>query len=454
MAETSLAERIKAKARALGFEAVGIARLEPSDHGALYRAWIERGLHGEMSYLARDDAVEARLDPRMRWPELRSAVVVAHHYGRPADSPAGSEPSGARPGDEESGGAVVAAEDASSPGEADFEGEPPPGGDSASSGGATVGDPSTGVIARYARGRDYHKVVKKKLMKLLRWLERETGEALPTARAYVDTGPILERELGRRAGIGWFGRNTMLIDPRRGSYFFLGELLLPFELDYDAPFEADRCGSCRACIPACPTDALLGRDEDGAPVMDANRCISYLTIENQGPIPPQLRSLMTNRLFGCDICQEVCPFTRKFSAASSEPAYAARSPGEPPFGVQPEPGSSSSHPGTASPSLIALLETALDEAAWDSFSRGSAIRRAGRAGFARNVCVGLGNWGSPEAVPVLTAALSDPEPLVRAHAAWALGRIRSGSAAAALEQQSARESDASVSAEIASALGI
>jgi epoxyqueuosine reductase len=394
----------------LGFEAVGIAPLRPSDHADLYRAWIDRGLHGDMAYLARENAVEARLDPRARWPELRSAVVVAHHYSE-SESESESE-----------------------------------------AGGATFGDPATGVIARYARGRDYHRVVKKKLMALLRFVEEETGRTLATARAYVDTGPVLERELARRAGLGWQGRNTMLIDPRRGSWFFLGSLLLPFELEYDDPFTADRCGSCTACLEACPTGALLGRDESGAPVMDSTRCISYLTIEQQGPIPEELRPQMGNRVYGCDICQEVCPFTRTFSSPSAEPAYASRAPGEPPFGVEPEPGSPPAHPGTESPSLVELLETALDEAAWDSFSRGSAIRRAGRAGFARNVCVGLGNWGGPEAVPVLTAALSDPEPLVRAHAAWALGRVDSAEARGALSSRLSVEPDESVRAEIAAVL--
>jgi epoxyqueuosine reductase len=391
-------QRLKAEALRLGFDMAGIAEVQESDHAAFYEAWLRAGYHGSMAYLARADAVERRLRPT----GFRSAVVVALNYYTPDDADASD-------------------------------------------------DPSVGIIARYARGRDYHKVIKAKLLKLLAWLEDEVGRALPLARAYVDTGPVLERELARRAGLGWFGRNTMLLHPRRGSYFFLGSLLLDIELEPDAPFVEDHCGTCNACVAACPTGALLGRNANGAPVMDATRCISYLTIENRGAIPRELRPLMGNRVFGCDICQEVCPFTRKFSRPSSEPAFASRGPGEVPFGVQLEVGASRSHPGTRSPSLIALLETALDEAAWDAFSRGSAIGRSGRAGFARNVCVGLGNWGSPEGVPVLTQALSDPEPLVRAHAVWALGRVGSADWSA-LSAHASVETDACVLEELSAAM--
>ena len=374
-----------------GLTLIGITSPEASAHGEFLRAWIDAGYHGEMAYLSREDAHARRVDLRLTLGAVRSVVVVAEGYDQP-DTPG-------------TAGTVDALE--------------------------TPGDSPVGIIARYARGRDYHTVLKKKLSALARWLDGEIPSDSPT-RVYVDTGPILERELAQRAGLGWFGKNTMLLNPRHGSYFFLGVLLSPVPLPPDEPFEADHCGSCTRCIDACPTTALLGPDASGAPVLDARRCISYLTIEHRGPIPEELRGSMGNRIFGCDICQEYCPFTLTFSKPSAELAYASRGPGESPFGVQPEPGSSSSHPGTASPSLIELLETALDEAAWDSFSRGSAIRRAGRAGFARNVCVGLGNWGSPEAVPVLTSALSDPEPVVRGHAAWALCRVGTAEARAAL----------------------
>jgi epoxyqueuosine reductase len=440
-----LARGIKAEAARLGFDRVGIAKAEASEHGAFYRAWLARGHHGEMGYLARPDAVERREDPSLTLPGVRSVVVVADAYV--------------------AGGGGV---------------------DDDASGGP---DSSRGLIARYARGADYHRVLRGKLERLRRWTEDQLETEGRAGKVYVDTGPVLERELARRAGLGWFGRNTMLIHPRRGSYFFLGALFLEVPLPPDEPFAEDRCGSCRACLDACPTGALLGRDETGAPVMDARRCISYLTIELRGPIPRDLRPAVGNRIFGCDICQEVCPWNQRFpEQARPEGRYAARGPGELPVGVEalpgeasvtavtettsrtgpgdqggsgiaphpgpeaPKPGSEATHPGTRLPTLIELLETALAPEAWDAFSRASPLRRPGRAGFARNVCVALGNWGSPEAIPVLVAALDDEDPLVRGHAAWALGEIGGPEAAAALASRLGDESEASVLAEIRAAL--
>lgn len=404
-ARTSLTARVKQYALELGFDAAGVTPLAASAHAACYLAWLEAGRHGSMAYLARPDAVARRLDPGRAWPELQCALVLAHSY--------------------------LASPDALAP----------------------APDAARGAIARYAQGRDYHKVLKQKLLRLLARIEADVGHPLPQARAYVDTGPVLERELAQRAGLGWFGRSTMLLHPRRGSYCFIASLLLELDLAPDAPFARDHCGTCHACVAACPTGALLGRNQDGAPVLDATRCISYLTIEHRGPIPLELRPLLGNRIFGCDICQEVCPFNApKLVQITREPAFTARGPYEAPFGVQFEPGASRSQPGTASPSLIALLETALDAAAWDSFSRGSPIGRAGRSGFARNVCVALGNWGSPDAVPVLTRALSDPEPMVRAHAAWALGEIPSPASLATLRAARVAERDPFVLEELTGAL--
>ena len=354
-----LAPSIKAQARELGFSLVGITDVRGSAHAEFYRSWLERGLHGSMDYLARQDAVERRTRPDAAWPELRSAIVVAMPY------------------------------DAAEPATSDA------------------------IVARYARGRDYHRVMKSKIMTLLRWLEVQAERELPAARAYVDTGPVLERELAQRAGLGWFGRNTMLINQGIGSYFFLGALLVELELEADAPFTADRCGTCTRCISACPTGALLGRDATGAPVMDATRCISYLTIEQRGPIPRELRPLIGNRVYGCDICQEVCPWNGR--AASDAPAAGA-------------------------PSLVDLAAMTYEE--WDAYTRGSAMRRAGHSGLRRNALVALGNLRRAEDVPVLCDTLGDPDPLVRSHAAWALGRIGGAAARAALEARYASSSAA------------
>jgi len=255
----TLEDRIRAHARALGFDLVGIATLgevETADH---FHEWITAGYAGEMGYLER--GAEKRRDTRKPFEGVRSAVVVAMNYG----------------------------------------GTQPP-----------------GPVARYARGDDYHDLMIDRLNELHRWIEGETGRPV-RGKPYVDTGPILERDLARRAGLGWFGKNTNLINPELGSFFFLGELLLDLELRADDPFEMDRCGSCTRCLDACPTNAFV------APrVLDATRCISYQTIEQKGPIAEALREAIGERLYGCDVCQEVCPWNVKFSRDATEAAFAAR----------------------------------------------------------------------------------------------------------------------------------
>lgn len=380
----TLTARLQERARELGFTLCGVADPSPSDHAVFYQAWLDADHHGAMSYLARPDAVARRGDLNRTLASVRSVVVVAHEYYRD-DSP------------------------------------------------EAVADPSRGVIARYARGDDYHDVVHSKLRSLLGWLEESEGGM--TGRVYVDTGPILERELAQRAGLGWFGRNTMLINPQRGSYFVLGVLLLDSELPRSEPFAEDRCGSCRACLDACPTGALLGRDAAGAPTIDARRCISYLTIELRGAIAHELRPLMGNRVFGCDICQEVCPWNERFAQPFTEPAYEARE-------------------GLDGPSLVELAAR-LSAMSGKAFSRayaGSPLVRTGRKGLLRNVCVALGNWGAMDAVPALVTALSDPAPIVRGHAAWALGRVGSSEARFALGSRHPAETDPVVLEEIARAL--
>ena len=346
-------DRALTEARALGFEEAGVVTRGDSEHMAHFRRWIDSGFHGRMDYLSRPDAV-ADLDHTL--PGFQSVLVVSQSY-------------------------------------ADDEATAPP------------HPPSRAIIARYARGRDYHHVISDKLEALAHRLEVLAGRPF-RRRIYVDTGPLLERELAVRAGLGWFGKNTMLIHPRRGSYFFLGVLLTDLVLEPSTPFTEDHCGTCRNCLDACPTGALLGYDDDGAPVMDATRCISYLTIELRGPIPVELRPAIGNRVYGCDICQEVCPWNERFSSLADEPAYSPRTE-------------------LNNPSLIDLA-TRLLEMSGKAFLReyrDSPVSRARRNGLLRNVCVALGNWGAAEAVPVLERAALDQSELVREHARWALERI-------------------------------
>lgn len=381
----TLTTRLKEQARELGFSLVGVSSVEPSDHLDLYRRWVEAGKHGEMAYLAREDAIARRADLRGTVPSIRSAVVVGHEYFQ-------EDPTG------------------------------------------VPADPARGVIARYARGRDYHGVIEERLLKLQRWIEASVDGPVE-GRVYVDTGPILERELAVRAGVGWFGKNTMLIHPKRGSYFFLGLLLLDVDLEADVPFREDHCGTCRSCLDACPTGALLGRDASGAPVMDAQRCISYLTIELRGPIPAELRPLMGNRVYGCDICQEVCPWNEKFAEPAEEEAYGARE-------------------GLDGPALVDLADQLLrlDDEEFGEMFRTSPIKRARRAGLLRNVCVALGNWAEAEAVPILIRALDDGEALVRGHAVWALGRVGTDEACEAIRKIPRGEKNGWVRQEIADAI--
>jgi epoxyqueuosine reductase len=264
-----------------------------------------------------------------------------------------------------------------------------------------------------------------RLGELLAKIRDEMGESIE-GRAYVDTGPVLERDFSALAGIGWIGKNTTIIHPRRGSWFFLGELFLSRELEYDRSIR-DRCGGCDLCIQACPTGALVGPY-----LLDSRRCISYLTIELKGSIPRDMRPLVGDHIFGCDICQDVCPYNKK-ARPSSEEGFWPRE-------------------GQHGPDLVPLL--ALTEEEFRRRFKGSPIRRAKRRGLLRNVAVALGNLQRAEAVPALTKALlEDPEPVVRGHAAWALGQIRGESARHGLEKALAQEKDTDVQQEIRLALG-
>jgi len=255
----SVSGLIKAQAYGLGFDLVGITSLAPAESARAFEEWISQGYAGDMDYLAR--GAEKRRDSRLPFAGTTHAIVVGLDYG-------GREPAG--------------------------------------------------PVARYARGDDYHDIITNRLNELHKWLVSEVGRPIQ-GKAYVDTGPILERDLARRAGLGWFGKNTNLVNPKLGSFFFLGALLVDLDLEIDAPFESDRCGTCTRCLDACPTDAFV------APrVLDATRCISYLTIENKGDIPEALRQPIGELIYGCDICQEVCPWNVRFSRDLKEPAFAAR----------------------------------------------------------------------------------------------------------------------------------
>lgn len=374
MAMPSFAERIKSHGAALGFDLVGISPVQEPMHGAAFSDWLRQGFHGEMAYMAR--TADRRFLPGQFLPWARSIVSVGLNYNT------------AHPGDMDAG-------------------------------------PLRGRISRYARGDDYHDAMREKLDRLLAFVRAEARVDVQGC-AFVDAGPVLERDCGARAGIGWFGKNTNLLSMKIGSFFLLGELFLSLDLASDRP-RRDRCGRCRLCLDACPTNAFVGPY-----VLDARRCISYLTIELKGAIPRHLRPPIGTHIFGCDICQDVCPYNTK-CRATDEAAFQPR-------------------PGLLAPELIPLLSLTEDE--FRARFRGSPILRAKRRGLLRNACVALGNLGRAEAVPALAAALAcDPEPLVRAHAAWALGRISGSDARSALRAAVEREADAGVSDEIRAALG-
>lgn len=365
----TLTDALRDKAAELGFNRLGIIPAAPARRLDAYLRWIEAGLHGEMGYLARDDRLLRRRDPDAILPGARSIICVGLDY---------------------------------------FTTQMPA---------AVAADPSRGRFSAYAWGADYHEVMEPRLEELGRWLAGAAAGQGIAHRVYVDTGALLERDHAESAGLGFTGKNTMLIHPRVGSWFFLGELLttLPLEptAETSAPAVMPSCGACRRCLDACPTHAF-----PRPYVLDARRCISYLTIELKGWIPSELRPLMGNWVYGCDVCQEVCPFNR-FTWPTTEEAF---------------------WPGgwdAAAPPLLDLLR--LDEAQFAARFAHSPIRRIKRRRLVRNACVAAGNWGSEEVVPALAALLVDPEPLLRGHAAWALGRIgaREGlaAAAAALEME-------------------
>jgi epoxyqueuosine reductase len=342
-AVTELRRELDRRAAALGFDVVRVASAatDPASGEGL-DAWLAAGHHGGMDWLAREP--ERRRSPQGLWPEARSVVVLGTSYAPPGDP-------------------LAALQERDRP-----------------------------AISVYAQGADYHDVVKKRLKALGRWLGAATGQPL---KVFVDTAPVMEKPLARRAGIGWQGKHTNLVSRRFGSWLFLGEIFTAAEFAPDPP-EADHCGSCRNCLEICPTRAFP------APYrLDARRCISYLTIEHKGPIPEEFRQAIGNRIYGCDDCLAVCPWN-KFAEASRESAFAPRE--------------------ALAGATLASLAT-LDDAGFRTLFAGSPIKRIGRDRFVRNVLIAIGNSGEPDLAAAAEALLGDPAPPVRGMAVWALGRL-------------------------------
>ncbi len=339
-----LAESIRGEARRLGIEQVGFCSVEPGRERERLAEWLARGYQGSMAWLARDP--ERRSDPRRLLPAARTALVVAVGY------------------------------DSAAPRTLD----------------RAHGD-ATGWISRYAWGDDYHNWLTRRLRKLARWIDDQTSGAA-AAKVYVDAGPVMEKPLAERAGLGWIGKNACLISPRVGSFVFLGVILLAVEIPPDEP-GVDRCGTCRACLDACPTNAF-----PEPYVLDARRCISYLTIEHPGEIDAALEPAINTHVFGCDLCQDVCPWNGR------SPPSAARE-------VAPR-------AGNFAPDLAALAT--LDEAGFAARFAGSPVKRTKRAGLQRNAAVALGNAAHAAAGEILAALSRDDDPVVAATAARALAR--------------------------------
>lgn len=371
-----LTRRVKEEANRLGFDLVGITSPEPPPHLDVFRRWLDKGRQGEMSYLADENSLLRRSDPRQILPECRSILVVGANYlALNTESPEGR---------------------------------------------------TKARVAAYALGDDYHDVLIHRLRILIGTIESFVGGEFPH-RIYTDTGPILERELAQRAGLGWIGKNTCLIHPKNGSYFLLAEVYLGLDLEFDRSFTTDHCGTCTRCLDACPTNCILPDR-----TLDARQCISYLTIELKGSVDPDLRPAIHDWIFGCDICQQVCPWNQRFSTPSADPEFQPR-----PFLLQPEPAK--------------FLELA--PGSWKEHLRDSPLLRPRRQGLVRNAAIVAGNRGDPSLIdPLRTILISDVDPMPRSHAAWALGQIGGDQAWETLRGALNHETDPGVRAEIEAAL--
>ncbi|OGN74592.1 MAG: tRNA epoxyqueuosine(34) reductase QueG [Chloroflexi bacterium GWB2_49_20] len=338
---------MKTESRRLGFSLTGVTTPDPPPHLSTFENWLALGRHADMDYLATERSLQRRADARCILPGCRSILALGIRYPNPALVTPAAEHN------------------------------------------------STGRIAAYAWGLDYHVVLPEKMEALVHSIQTHIGYAFPYL-CYTDSGPILERDLAQQAGLGWIGKNTCLIHPRLGSYILLAEILLGIELEVDTPFEADRCGTCTRCIQACPTGCILpGR------TLDASRCISYVSIEMKTSIPLEFRPVMGNWVFGCDICQMVCPWNR-FTSPDEDAFFS---------------------PNRVAAAPVLMEELALDAQAFNQKYKNTALMRARRNRYLRNVIVALANSGySEEKFRSLKLMMNDPNPLIKEHASWAMAQ--------------------------------
>jgi len=370
MVPQSLTGSLKQEAHRLGFDLAGACPAVTPPRIDLFRQWLRAGHAGRMGYLP--ERAEAYEHPRHVLDGVRSILMLAANYRTVEPAPAGA---------------------------------------------------GQGRVSRYAWGRDYHHLIRLRLRRLVDLHRRLAPQA--SVRGVVDTAPLLERDFAQLAGLGWIGKNTLLVNRQFGSWMFLAALLTSEQLDYDEPLQVSLCGSCRACLDACPTGALT------APYrLDARKCISYLTVELRSSLPPELRERVQDRLFGCDACQEVCPWNRRTPSTAEE-------------GFRPL--------SRMNPAELSEL-FALDDAAFRERFRRTSLWRSRRRGLVRNAAIVLGNRPHEAELPALIRGLDDPEPLVRGASAWALGRYADGAAGKALCKRLAIESDAEVLGEIEAAI--
>jgi epoxyqueuosine reductase len=372
----SMTQAIKAEAYNLGFVLAGVTRLDIPLHFAVYENWLGENRHAEMGYLATERARSLRGHPQSLFSPARSVLVLGIPYSNPHLL-------------------------------RDF-----------------TGKTTNGRVASYAWGQDYHTVIPTRLKALGNFITTSFGvDAVP--RGFTDTAPVLERDFAQQAGLGWIGKNTCLINPRHGSYFLLSELFINLELESDPPFLPDRCGGCTRCIQACPTGCIMPDR-----TLDAGRCISYLTIEKKGPVDRKLRRLMGNWIFGCDICQIVCPWNERFAQHNGNSSFDPR-------------------PEVPYPDLIQELN--LTPEAFNQKYRNSPVLRPHRRGYLRNVAIALGNSKDLAVLPVLIRSLmTESEPVVRGAAAWAIRQIGGEASEQAITQAVQVETDESVLEELIS----